>query len=584
MFYYSSSLLQVEWTNQHGCGVGHLNVDCNIVLQYMCGTNVRDGARDEDNPQLGNNQLITLKDQNPDQLMNVAGTQEYTYGQHETYPYYQTCLARSRNLGLFIADQNVQNNVGATATRQNPDGTQRGFECQEERDYYPYWHPTPWKDIAVLVPDTSRCSFYHANSQNVKPKNYCGNPTSTYEVDKSNWDLPPYDSTYDQYNNQLSCESNGGKWYTFPAWGLEPPDCVGAEWTRDNHLGNVRDDGVTNAYMWIIPSISSSDEPLYEGCVLRLRYNISTDDYPPWGELNGGQMINAQYNGDNSPIYENPNVMFAGRNYTLAVNTNQYGRTFQDRSHTFSIRSRDGSGISSTSRIYNLNVRGKRGNIVQAYPAVEYDFVPNYLKIKINDYVHFQWTGSDRNPQNYEGEGIDGTDRSNIVQVKLNNLRDNVVQPFAQSDVLTSVPVDTQDMFDADNAKAFAQVGQPDTYCTSASQTGCCKTYAQLQASNNAEQDPQNCGKLNAAPAYFEMPPVRFSTTGTYHYYSTRNNNFSNRSQKGTIQVDPHLGWLAAGVVIGGAVAFVIALVIAIGVWYSMAHPGSAVANIFQNV
>ncbi len=45
-----------------------------------------------------------------------------------------------------------------------------------------------------------------------------------------------------------------------------------------------------------------------------------------------------------------------------------------------------------------------------------YDFVPQTLNVRPNDHIHFQWTGSDFNPLNYDGEGTPGTDRSNFVQ------------------------------------------------------------------------------------------------------------------------------------------------------------------------
>ena len=100
----------------------------------------------------------------------------------------------------------------------------------------------------------------------------------------------------------------------------------------------------------------SSMTSAYKSCVLRIRYNISTADYQQWpiGAVDSDitqRMVDYKNNSKseydpNTPLQQNPYVYIGAgaTEYTgdmfvsLRVNTNQYGRTFQDRSYVFSIR------------------------------------------------------------------------------------------------------------------------------------------------------------------------------------------------------------------------------------------------------
>jgi len=122
--------------------------------------------------------------------------------------------------------------------------------------------------------------------------------------------------------------------------------------------------------------------------------------------------------------------------------------------------------------------------------------------------------------------------------------------------------------------------------CQTQTETQCCLTLAQLQAiGGDTTQNIQNCGLLNADGAnYFNGGLVKMIKAGVYNYMSTRNNNFTNRSQKGTVTVSSALSPFALTATIAGSAGFAGAATIAGGSWYASTHPESSVANCFANV
>ncbi|XP_071960552.1 protein DD3-3-like [Antedon mediterranea] len=523
LYYYSGSNLQIEWTNQHSCG--DQNNHCEIILQYMCGDWIRDGTT-----------TSTIPD-NPANCNNYDCNRDTRFGMQENYDYYIDCKLRQRNEGLFTADQNLKGDT-ARFTRQNPQGTRRGYECPEERDYYPYWHPDPWKDIAVLTNDPSRCEYYQSESFNVKSRYACVVPKAFI---RANLNTRNNDAAIP--TNQVDCENivypeddpdgERGVWKRFPAHGIAAPICRENHWSRDNHLGNGIN-GQTNTFNWTVPEIQ------HERCAMRIRYNISTGEYEGWNDtdarynaagnnqasqLNIGERfgLNEQQADDRGYVFENnPEVEIfndAGGNtdfqLRLAINTAQYGRTFQDRSHTFAIRQppEDLEGV----EIHNVNVRGKRGNIVQVYPATEYDFTPNNLQVEPGAYVHFQWTGSNTNPTNNDGQGLQGTDRSNVVPL--------TEQVYPEGSDLYYQPY-----------SKFGHFGNNiPMHLDNASFLGFSRTDLENLAVLGNRQFRGEMSELDDAGTYFDLGPRKVTSTGHYQYMCTRNNNFSNRSQKGRI-------------------------------------------------
>lgn len=566
--------LTLEWTHQHGCGGNKKNghkLHCDNIIQYMCQDNIDSvtGTKSEDIIRNGAvtktpNYTPPTKDEEKDFLKRRDANIELQVGYHESYSWYDKCYMRESNNGLFRADQNLKKNKfgysSAIHTRQNPGGAQNGYECPEERDYYPYWHPSLWKDAAVLT-DPSLCKYYVDESFNVKPRFEC--------IEK--WLDTNTKRHYSRWNNKQDCVQNNGKWtelFNFLEkapqfnsedkcvtnsinglnylWAvpydtldgitkeclvpLSAPKCTQAQWTRDNHLGNTPG-GYASNFTITLPYFPSEKD---KRCIIRIRYNITTGDYDRFKtDFNYNKNSNQK-----SPIENNPYVNIGANNQPLrlAINTAQFGRTFQDRTHAFILRKRPVNLLKND--IYNLNVRGKRGNIVQVYPAVEYDFFPTDLHLKENELVHIQWTGSNTHNNQApggdgqtgdDGQGRGGTDRNNLVEMPHRN--SNYPLSFENSTLSKNMKVKW--IFNNDTnldptslALMFASTGY--YHCVYSKKCAVSKSAA--------DKKPLLDNLLDNAPASFEGVVVQIKK-GTYYYMCTRNNNFSNRSQKGTIHV-----------------------------------------------
>jgi len=598
---YEKEEVVITWTNQHGCNSNDTK-HCEVIVQAMCDPLIRDGTTTERIPT------------NPAQCQNFNCDLDVKFGRHESYAWYEQCQNTERNKGLFLASQKL-NQDRATRTRQNPGGTRRGYECPEERDYWPYWRPSPWKDIVVFTKEVEKCDLLTAESENVKSRWYCQIPEGVELGNNQRIPITKEKCEEMEFSTNDGANVTNARWLESAPNGWPKPACVPAEATRPNHLGLI---GHTSqwSYKWTVPETLKNGDT-EQTCVLRFRYNI-TQDYDAslkneetgkFDTLNPGNMTSMYNsapggNAGNSPswwplwekfgipfedvecsfrnndrncndedsreyvLVNNPQVRVLPEKFgdkqvklQLAVNTAQYGRTFQDRTHAFTWHKKH-PDVGENQRMKMLTVSGKRGNIVQTFPGHEYFFIPEVMHLRQGDYLHVEISGSDTNPNNNDGQGRKGTDRSNICPLK----NENYVGGKTMSDpsrigaaannypafVLNPSAYNIPQIYKGKPRALLNEAGeetgeteevicrQPDHYTppigglTSDQAASLCT--GRLMGKDNS--DYGNMEELDDMGTAHTHEPMQVTETGCWNYVSTRNNNFSNRSQKGTLCVD----------------------------------------------
>jgi len=427
-------------------------------------------------------------------------------------------------------------------------GKRYGMECLTEREQWPDPSISPWVDVAYFSDDSENMCTNDVETTNQRHFFEC---VEYYDEEKT---TRKHSSSY---FSQSNCEANGGDWLGFYkvgdirddietqsaclqlnggaktyVWGRPiswkdlaadvlssetcialPPktECLQVPNTRDGYLGNADGENSTPSFEWKLPNYEEDKR-----CVFRIRYMVSADS-------------------DQTDISQSDNVFYADGTDGVALAVTKTKAVFEDRSHIFKLLQRP-EGISDDLTIHNLVVRGKRGNIVQTFPAVEYDFAPNRLSIPQGDAIHVQWTGSNThnngNPggdgqTGDAGEGRGGTDRHNFIQ--LLNRKANLVAPDHKHSLFQN----------AEWIWSSHEMGNPENKDFNIALSMATSGYYQCKEAEecNAPFDNSLNDQLNNAPASYHGN-IFVPSAGEHHYKCMRNNNFSNRSQKGTILVE----------------------------------------------
>lgn len=628
--FFTGSRLRIEWTSQHSCGQSNVNcqlvaqvaceeqlpnlrdpaaqgpiIDATLddqVGQYYKrefmynnedGTNTIplpddiNGATGvdlipaEDDPAYAQ----AIKDFYSCNKSSTAGIAGCEYGLREGIEYYEECLARER-MDVWASDENLNNRFTARFTRQNQNGNRHGLECPEERDYWPYDAPSPFVDLFVMTDDVSQCAYYQRHSQNNNARGKCNAVRENGRVPRT-----------EEECNAIS----RGMWEIVPAHDQLPVDCRPHPMAADNHLGftyQVDEDGEVDLasgpprmayYDWIIPQWMEGQK-----CTLRMRYNISTLDNMPHEYLNdegtvtgseqncdpGTEDAGGQREGETKceclnvieedcvPLYTDPYVQYLTGDGThelaIALDGNQHGRTFQDQSEVFRVEAAPEEMAGDT--IWNLNVRGKRGNIVEAYPSVETHLSGAILdsqELQQGDWIVFNTHNSWFNEENADGEGNDAMDGSNLCALDHPGKNFPMHSSRLEEESLWKGNLDVHTRmcnppFNAPPQGDYAG-------CTG---TSCCQTYIDAvvngeMSDDDFEEHITNCGVINhQKPTDSVWFQVQADPGVEYSVVSTRNNNFSNRSQKGRIFVNSPL---SAGAIAGIAIASVAVLGAGVG-------------------
>ena len=450
------------------------------------------------------------------------GSNSKDYGLHESWESYERCPHQE-----YFAETD-----GKKVKRA-------GFECPHERENYPVKYGTQWTDVAYFTDNLKDCEAVHLATR--EPKYECveyydskkqhrihkSEHTSETECTDADGDwLPFYQfKEYTSITTESNCVGKDLVWgraldyqaiaddkLTVPRCLRLPvkAKCLKNPNTRQNYLGMTDDTNEAPRFQWALPIYEKNQR-----CVMRIRHIISNNDEDT-------------VSSDDKDIRQ-----ATGSSLYLALpqkHSNNNKVVFQDRSHVFKLLTRP-SEIPQDQTLHNIVVRGKRGNIVQTFPAVEYDFCPNNLKINNGDAVQFQWTGSNNHDNDGhsdgqagdDGEGQGGTDRSNMIQLYYNKV--NFPLPgenhtmFENAEFLWSSKDSSSDIAPFEAAIAHATSG----YYWSAKDV----------KDNKSKLDR----RLNNANPSFQGVVFKPQADQKYYYVGMRNNNFSNRSQKGKLVI-----------------------------------------------